>query len=187
MRRFIPEGARLLPAEAERKFRGEIFDVYQWPQEMFDGSRATFEMLKAPDTVEVIAVKGDKIVITRQKQPRTDWFYAYPGGRCDHPEEDELMAAQRELREETGLECANWKLIDAKQPHTKIDRMIYLFLATDVVARHAQQLDPGEMIEVQEVSFAELEQIAQRKDARYLWPPAKSLAELLAKPALFEY
>lgn len=38
MRKYIPENAKLIPAEAECKFRGELFDVYQWPQEMFDGS-----------------------------------------------------------------------------------------------------------------------------------------------------
>lgn len=187
MRKYQPANAKTIPAEAERKFEGEIFEVYQWPQEMFDGSVATFEMLKAPDTVEIIAVKGDKIVITRQRQPRTEWFYAYPGGRCDHSEEDELAAAKRELREEAGMEFANWRLIDVKQPHSKIDRLIYVFLATGFLSQHEQELDAGEEIKIEEVDFMKLQKLAQQENARYLVPPAESLEDLLQKPALFEY
>ena len=84
-------------------FRGVIFDVYQWPQTMFDGSTETFEMLRRPDTVKIIAIKGDKIIITRQRQPRKDWFCTYPGGRIDPTDQNELAAAKRELREETGM------------------------------------------------------------------------------------
>lgn len=187
MRKFAPVGTRVLPQEATCKFHGEIFDVYQWPQEMFDGSIATFEMLKSPDTVEIIAVRNDKIVVTYQQQPRTDWFYAFPGGRCDHPEEDELEAAKRELREETGMEFRNWRLIEVRQPHSKIDRLIYVFLATDFIEQRKQQLDAGEKIEVREVTFEELQRLAKQRNARYLSIAAQSLAELLKKPALFEY
>ena len=49
--RVLPKGARLIPPEADRVFRGEIYEVYQWPQKMPDGSVETFEMLRRPDTV----------------------------------------------------------------------------------------------------------------------------------------
>ncbi len=35
-----------IPPNAKRVFKGIIFDVYQWQQKMFDGSKETFEMLK---------------------------------------------------------------------------------------------------------------------------------------------
>lgn len=35
-----------LPPQAKKVFTGQIFDVYQWEQEMYDGSFETFEMLK---------------------------------------------------------------------------------------------------------------------------------------------
>ena len=31
-----------LPEQAKKVFDGEIFDVYQWDQEMYDGSTETF-------------------------------------------------------------------------------------------------------------------------------------------------
>lgn len=191
MRKYIPADAKLLPENAECKFRGELFDVYQWPQEMFDGSVATFEMLKREDTVITIAVRDDKVVITHQTQPRQDWFYDYPGGRHDNPAETELEAAKRELREETGMSFQNWKLIDARQPFLKLDWLIYTFLATDFIEQKEQKLDAGEKIEVLEVTFDELREYAKKPNAKHLLPEflrdIKTIDELKNLPALYEY
>jgi len=71
-----------LPKNARRVFKGEIFEVWQWPQKMYDGSTETFEMLKRPDTAVVIPVVGDKILILTQAQPnRPKAFYSIAGGR----------------------------------------------------------------------------------------------------------
>ena len=52
------------PPQAKRVFKGMIFDVYQWEQEMYDGSTHTFEKIIRPDTVLVIPVTEDgKIII----------------------------------------------------------------------------------------------------------------------------
>ena len=56
MREYIPQKAKLIPKQAECKFRGELFDVYQWPQKLFDGSMSTFEMLKRDDTVVIVGI-----------------------------------------------------------------------------------------------------------------------------------
>lgn len=50
-----------IPINARRVFKGIIFDVYQWEQKMFDGNFKTFEMLKRPNTVEIIAIRDNKI------------------------------------------------------------------------------------------------------------------------------
>ncbi len=44
-KRTLPKNAILIPDHATCVFRGMLFDVYQWQQEMFDGSIETFEML----------------------------------------------------------------------------------------------------------------------------------------------
>lgn len=193
MREFVPKNVKLIPDNAEMVFRGKIFDVYQWPQEMFDGTTETFEMLKRADTVEIIAIKDDKIVITRQRQPRKDWYYAFPGGRADIEAENELAAAKRELLEETGMEFRNWKLIKIVQPFAKVDWLVYTFLATDFVGQETQKLDAGEMIEVKEVSFAEMVKLTKEPNARDLkvdWDglgEIKSLDELKNLPAAYSY
>lgn len=176
-----------MPDKAKCVFEGEIFDVYQWPQEMYDGSTATFEMLKRDDTVNVVAVKDDKIVITRQRQPGRDWFYSFPGGRNDHADEDELAAAKREMLEETGMTFQNYRLIAARQPYNKIDWIAYTFLATNFVSQVEQNLDAGEQIEVLEVDFDEYVKIASQPESDYLNLDklgVKSLDDLLNLPGL---
>ncbi len=191
MRKYIPKYAKLIPEDAECKFRGKLFDVYQWPQKMFDGSISTFEMLKRQDTVVTIAIHNDKIIITHQRQPRQDWFFDYPGGRHDNLAETELEAAKRELREETGLSFQNWKLVNVCQPFSKIDWLIYTFLATCLTKQEPQKLDSGEEIEVIEVTFDELCKYAKKPNAKYLLPEflqnITTLDELKNLPALYKY
>ncbi len=101
MRQVVPADAKLLPPQAKRVFEGIIFDVYHWQQQLFDGSYTTFEMLKRPDTIQVLAVRDNQLVILEEEQPGHPAFYGVPGGRHDQPAESELDAARRELREET--------------------------------------------------------------------------------------
>lgn len=179
-----------IPKDAKRVFEGKIFDVYQWPQQLFDGTTETFEMLSRKDTVNVMGIKDGKVVITRQKQPRKDWFYDFPGGRNDHPDENELAAAKREMLEETGMSFRNWRLVEVRQPYLKIDWLIYTFIATDFIEQAPQSLDGGEMIEVQEVEFDQLKRLAQT-EARFLnndtVKKVSSVEDLLSLPALYEY
>lgn len=187
MRKFIPEKAKLIPKEAELVFRGKIYDVYQWPQEMYDGSTEIFEMLRRADTVKIIGIvspeeqkrlrnvedlsaneNSDKVVITKQIQPLRDWFYDYPGGRVDEADADELEAAKREMREETGLEFRDWKLVAVGQPLTKIDWLIYTFVATGLVGQKEQLLDAGEKIKVELATLEKIDQLAGTDDSKYL-------------------
>ena len=51
----------------------------------------------------------------------------------DAEDESELEAAKRELREETGLVFKNWKLVEVSQPFSKIDWLVYTFVASELV------------------------------------------------------
>lgn len=205
MRKFVPEKAKLIPEEAERVFEGKIYEVYQWPQKMFDGSFETFEMLKRPDTVKIIAIvtaeearelgfeaNEPQIIVTKQEQPRKDCFYDYPGGRMDEEDADELVAAKRELLEETGLSFRDWKLIKVEQPFNKIDWLVYTFVATGLLGQTEQSLDAGEKIEVVAMSLDELKQLSERGDeARYMRLKELSerirVEEVAELPELYKY
>lgn len=160
-RKFIPPHITTIPENAKCVFHGKIFDVYQWPQQLFDGTTATFEMLRRADTVQIVAIKDGKIVLVHERQPHQDWHYGLPGGRNDIPGEDELTAAKRELLEETGMEFASWELIDARQPLRKIDWLVYTFIATDFISQTAQSLDSGEEINVEEIAFDQALQLVK--------------------------
>lgn len=169
MRSVFPHDARLVPQQAECVFKGVIHEVYQWQQKMYDGSYSTYEMLKRHDTVKVIAIVDEKIVVLEQSQPDSPKvFFDTPGGRHDHEEENELEASKRELLEETGLTFATWKLVDCFQPVEKIEQFVYIFVATDLISHGSQQLDNGEKITVHELSYEKTLEICQQSNARYM-------------------
>src|SRR5260370_35218525 len=83
---------------------------------MFDGSTKTFELLKRPDTVQVVVVRGQKILLVDDEQPGRAPRLHLPGGRADDEDESWLATPQRELREETGFACSDWRPFEATQP-----------------------------------------------------------------------
>ena len=160
MTRIVPESAILIPETAQRVFQGEIFDVYQWPQRLFDGSQATFEMLRRPDTVLFIAVKEDKIILVREAQPHRAKQLRIPGGRVDAGE-DWLQAVKRECSEEVGMSFAEWKLVAVEQPVAKIEWFVAIFIAWDVSDTHVPHIDVGEKIAIKAVGFSEFKAFVQ--------------------------
>lgn len=149
-----------IPQEAKRVFKGVIFDVYQWQQKMFNGSMSTFEMLKRPNTIEVIATEGDKILLSKQSQPNKSDFYSLFGGRAEEGEEP-LDTAKRELLEESGLKSENWELLRTYTPMHKIDWNIYMYVARNCVKTSDQKLDAGEKIEIIKCTFDEFIKIVE--------------------------
>ena len=155
-----PKSKQPIPENAKRVFRGILFDVYQWEQEMFDGTRAIFEKLKRPDTVVVFPVLPDgKIILTKQEQPGKKPFIGATGGRVDEGE-DILTAAKRELLEESGYEAEELILWDAQQPTSKIEWAVYTFVAKGLKKVADLHLDAGEKIELLTVDLDKLINIA---------------------------
>lgn len=157
-----PKSKQPIPDHAKRVFKGVIFDVYQWQQEMFDGSKVTFEKLKCPDTVVIFPILPDgRIILTEQEQPGKDPFIGATGGRVDDGE-DILTAARRELLEESGYEAEEFFLWDAQHPASKIDRVVYTFIAKGLNKVADLNLDAGEKIKLKLVTLDELIDIGTR-------------------------
>ncbi|PIR76872.1 MAG: hypothetical protein COU30_05510, partial [Candidatus Magasanikbacteria bacterium CG10_big_fil_rev_8_21_14_0_10_38_6] len=148
-----------IPEQAMKKFSGIIFDTYQWEQTLFDGSIATFEMLKRPSTLQVIPVIGDKILIAYEEQPNKPASYTVLGGRQE-PGEESLAGAQREFLEETGMGAKEWTLYKSSQPYTKMDWTIYTYIAKDIQQIQEHTQEAGEKIVIKEVTFSEFIDIA---------------------------
>ena len=152
-----------IPSEAKLVFKGVIFSVYQWQQKMYDGSTEIFEMLKRPNTIEVIATQGDQILMSRQSQPNKENFYSLFGGRAEENEAS-LVTAKRELLEESGLASDDWELIKSYQPVHKLEWEIFLYVARNCKKVAEPKLDPGEKIETISYTFDEFTALVNHDD-----------------------
>jgi 8-oxo-dGTP pyrophosphatase MutT (NUDIX family) len=167
-RRFI------LPRNAKRVFKGKIFEVYQWRQKQFDGSYAIFEKVKRASAATTIAVSGNKILLTREKQPGAPKaFLAMPGGRIDKGESP-LQAAKRELLEETGYASDDWRPFSKERFSSKIEWTLYWYIAKNCKKVSEPHPDLGEKIDVIKVNLDQFLNMTTRT-----WKtPVSELAEI---------
>jgi ADP-ribose pyrophosphatase YjhB (NUDIX family) len=152
-----------IPDHATRVFKGKIFDVYQWEEEMYDGTKGIWERIKRPATVQILPVAGDKIYLSYEEQPRIPLGHHLFGGRVEE-EEDPLVAAKRELLEEAGMESNDWELIKEYNDHGSFDWPVYVYVARNCQKVAEQKLDAGERIEIQEYDFDEFLRIGASEE-----------------------
>lgn len=150
----------MIPKNAKLVFKGVLFEVYQWEQELYDGTTATFERVKRPDTVVVFPVTEDKkIIVLEQIQPGRKTYLGGAAGKVDEGETTE-QATERELLEETGYKAKELVLISEVVPTDKIDWTVYSFVAKGCKKVSEPKLDPGEKIAIKLVSFEQFLKIA---------------------------
>lgn len=151
-----PLSRQPLPPHAALVFKGILFDVYQWEQELFDGSTATFEKLKRHDSAVVIPVLEDgRLLLTQDEQPGRNSVLTFPGGQGEEGEDPESVA-RRELLEETGYEAESLTLWHAAQPSSKIEWTIFTYIARGCKKVQEPKLDGGERITLTPVTLDEL-------------------------------
>jgi len=147
--------AKPMPAGAEKKFQGKIFSVWQWDQELYDGSTAVFERIARPDYAYAVGVLPDKrIMLVHDEQPDREAVITAAGGKVEKGETPEA-AAVREFKEETGYTVGSLSAWFQYQPSTKMDMRIHAFIAHDIKEEAPAELEPGERISLLFYSFDE--------------------------------
>lgn len=159
---------RGVPSHASCVFKGKIFEVWQWPQEMFDGTTQIFERIWRPPTVEIIATVGDNILIEEQDQPDRKDNINLPSGRADQSE-DMLREAKRELLEETGYASDDWHLFRSDEPTGKVLHDSYYFIARNCKKVKEPELDAGERIRTKLITLDDF--IMLSKEPRFWAAP----------------
>jgi len=109
-----------------------------------------FDIVQCLNWVNIIAITPDeKIVLIKQYRHGTDCITTeIPGGAVNHME-DKLLAAMRELQEETGYTSNQWTSLGKVDVNPAfMTNHCETFLALNAVKTHDQNLDPFEEIDV---------------------------------------
>lgn len=150
-----------IPPKAQKVFQGVIFSVYQWDQEMFDGSKKTFEIVARNGGVDSIVVDGDRILLMWQEQPTKPLFPSFPGGGIEEGE-NALQAVQRELLLETGYRASEWKVLREYHGGQKMYFPETVFVARGVEKVQDAHPDAGEKIRCEWVDFDTFLQLSRQ-------------------------
>jgi ADP-ribose pyrophosphatase len=122
------------------------------------GREHVFEVLEAPDWVNVVAVsRSGAVVLVRQYRAGKDSItLEIPGGTVD-PGEAPIDAARRELVEETGYEAERWQEIGRVDPNPAFQtNTTFTFLAEGARQACEPHFDETEYLETEERPLHEI-------------------------------
>ena len=166
-KRPLPPNTKRYSEQATNVFKGVRFEVYQWPQKQFDGSTATYEIVKRDDTVIILGVIGEEVILVKEQQPHWDKpGFTVPAGMVEK-DEDLVVAARREMEEETGLIFKTYTLVHVEPPIPAVEWFAYTFIASDYEGEKPKKLDAGEKNEVVKISLDELVKMTRNKELFY--------------------
>ena len=114
-------------------YNGRIFDITYDEIELADGLKRHREIIHHPGGVVIFAQKedGNVLLVKQYRYATKSLQIELPAGRLEKGE-DPLLAAKRELREETGYIAQNWKSLGYIFTTFGIcDEKLYLFEAKD--------------------------------------------------------
>ena len=120
---------------SEVVFRGMVWDVDADTVELPGGETVVRQIVRHPGAVAVLALDADDraLVVHQYRHPVESKLWELPAGLLDVAGENPLVAAQRELWEETDHEAATWfVLADFLTTPGFCDEAIRIYLARDV-------------------------------------------------------
>jgi len=153
-----------------------------------DGREHSRDIVLHPGAVTVVAILPDRrmLLVRQYRHAAGEELLELPAGTLDRqPDgsiEDRLVAAKRELSEETGYRAATWReLATFFTAAGFANELMTLYLATDVSADPGHRgPDPDERLELVKMPFDEA--LALAKSGRFR--DAKTLVGVFATDAL---
>jgi 8-oxo-dGTP pyrophosphatase MutT (NUDIX family) len=153
-----PDAERLdPPVRTERVYDGEIVHLRVSEYRRASGLTVRREVIDHPGAVVIVPVEDDRVLLVRQpREAVQERLLELPAGKRDHPDEDPLECARRELAEEVAREAGAWEPLGGFYTAPAIlTEYIHCFLATELVPSSVEPL-PDEEIEVVAWPLAEL-------------------------------
>ena len=118
-----------------RVFDGAIIPVDHMTALLPNGKTALREVAVHMGASAVVPVddEGSVYLVRQFRAPLEKGTLEFPAGKLDHPGENRLEAAQRELREETGFSADSWKkLTDLATTPGFCSEVISIYLAQNL-------------------------------------------------------
>ena len=152
----------------ERVFDGIILHIDHVTNELPNGKHAKREVAMHVGASAVVPVDEDgNVYLVRQfRAPIDQVLLEIPAGKLDSVDEDRLLAAKRELREETGLEAEKWlHLTDTFTTPGFSNERISLYLAQKL--RHGESRpDEDEFLNMVKMPYQEALAMVMRGEIR---------------------
>jgi 8-oxo-dGTP pyrophosphatase MutT (NUDIX family) len=158
------------PIRTDRIYDGEIVHLRVSEYRRASGLVVRREVIDHPGAVVMVPVEDDTVLLVRQpREAVQERLLELPAGKRDHPGEDPLQCARRELAEEVGREAGTWRDLGGFYTAPAIlTEFIHCFLATDLSPSDVAPL-PDEEIEVVRWPLADLPALLdQVRDAKTL-------------------
>lgn len=149
------------PVSREVVFDGSIMTVTVDMVRLPDGSEARLEVVEHPDAVTIVPVDefGNVVMVKQYRHATKRVLLELPAGKLEGGEEP-AAAAQRELREETGLAAGELRPLGGFYAAPGfLTEYLHLFLARDLCPSPLEP-DPFEIAEVVRVPASEVRAVA---------------------------
>lgn len=139
-------------------FPGKVMHVFEDTVRLPNGALSTREYMRHIGAVCILPLLADGTVLMERQ-----YRYAVgrvlleiPAGKLDSTHEDHLLAAQRELREETGATAKTWTSLGTFVPACAYSsEAIEMFLAEDLTFGD-RELDQDEFLNVERIPLKDL-------------------------------
>lgn len=147
---------------SKEKYRTPIFWITEDHAVDPSGFQIRRDIVRHQGSAVIMAVDGkNRILLVRQfRLPARAMLWELPAGRLDEGETP-LVAARRELREETGLRARSWKkLISFYSSPGFLDEKMHVYVARDLTPGEAEPME-DERIEQRWFPVTEVERMIQ--------------------------
>ncbi len=124
-------------------FKGRIVKLRVDQVLLPNGKQSTREVIEHRGAVAILALDADDnvIMVKQYRKPIEQVLLEIPAGTLE-PNEEPLVCAQRELREETGYAAGKWqKIVSYYSAPGFTNEELHLFLATDL---SSGEIEPDE-------------------------------------------
>lgn len=140
---------------SETKFTGRILSLTVDEVELPDGSKSNRECVRHSGGAAVLLINDGKVLLVKQyRYLYGKEIYEIPAGKLNAGEEP-MLAAARELEEETGYKAKLKRLIDLYPSPGYTDEIIHIYYAVEY-SFVGQKLDEGEFLNCRFIPLTEV-------------------------------